>query len=85
MDFRKIHHLILSHKHTDHILGLFWIIRYSKKFFSEQNYQGNLNIYMHRELENTIRNIMLEVLPEGFAKLIDNRIIFHIVEDNEKS
>ena len=32
IDFRKIHNIILSHKHTDHILGMFWIIRYSQKF-----------------------------------------------------
>lgn len=83
IDFRKIHNIILSHKHTDHILGLFWIIRYSQKFFSSNNYGGNLNIYMHRELESTIRKIMFEVLPPKFTKLIDNRIIFNIVEDKE--
>lgn len=84
IDFRKIHNIILSHKHTDHILGLFWIIRYSEKFFSNNNYDGNLNIYMHRELENTIRKIMFEVLPEKFTKLIDDRIIFNVVEDKEE-
>lgn len=84
IDFRKIHHIILSHKHTDHILGLFWIIRYSERFFSTNKYQGNLNIYMHRELESTIRKIMFEVLPQKFTKLIDNRIIFNIVEDKEE-
>ena len=84
IDFRKIHHIILSHKHTDHILGLFWIIRYAKKFFSSNNYEGNLNIYMHPELESTIRKIMFEVLPKKFTDLIDNRIIFNIVEDKEE-
>lgn len=84
IDFRNIHHIILSHKHTDHILGLFWIIRYSQKFFANDNYNGNLNIYMHRELENTIRKIMFEVLPNKFSSLIDNRIIFKIVEDKQE-
>lgn len=84
IDFRKIHHIILSHKHIDHILGLFWIIRYAKKFFTNNQYDGNLNIYMHQELESTIRKIMFEVLPEKFTKLIDDRIIFHVVEDKEE-
>lgn len=66
------------------ILGMFWIIRYSKKFFDNNNYDGNLNIYMHKELESTIRKIMFEVLPQKFTKLIDNRIIFNIVEDKEE-
>lgn len=84
IDFRKIHHIILSHKHTDHILGLFWIIRYAQKFFAKDNYIGNLNVYMHPELESTIRKIMFEVLPKKFTDLIDTRIIFHIVEDKEE-
>ncbi len=84
IDFRKIHNIVLSHKHTDHILGLFWIIRYAKKFFDNNNYNGNLNIYMHKELESTIRKVIFEVLPQKFTKLIDNRIIFNIVEDKEE-
>jgi len=39
---------------------------------------------MHRELESTIRKIIFEVLPQKFTKLIDNRIIFNIVEDKEE-
>lgn len=58
IDFRKIHNIILSNKHTDHILGLFWIIRYSARFFSSDNYDGNLNIYVHKELESTLRKIL---------------------------
>lgn len=84
IDFRKIHHIILSHKHTDHILGMFWIIRYAQKFFENNDYQGNLNIYMHKELESTMRKIMFEVLSQKYTKLIDERIIFHIVEDKEE-
>ena len=84
IDFRKIHNIILSHKHTDHILGMFWIIRYAQKFFDNNNYDGNLNVYMHKELESTIRKIMFEVLPTKFTKLIDNRIIFNTVEDKEE-
>ena len=75
---------ILSHKHTDHILGLFWIIRYSARFFSNDNYNGNLNIYAHKELETTLRKIIFELLSKKYTSLIDNRIIFHIVEDKEE-
>ena len=63
---------------------MFWIIRYAQKFFDTDNYDGNLNVYMHKELESTIRKIMFEVLPQKFNKLIDDRIIFNIVEDKEE-
>jgi len=84
IDFRKIHHIILSHKHTDHILGMFWIMRYAQRFFANNSYTGNLNVYMHKELESTIRKIMFEVLPTKFTRWIDDRILFHIVEDKEE-
>ena len=83
IDFRKIHHIILSHKHTDHILGFFWIIRYSQRFFKNNDYEGTLNVYVHKELENTIRKIIFELFPEKFTKWIDSKIIFNIVEDKQ--
>ena len=67
IDFRRIHNIILSHKHTDHILGLFWIIRYSARFFSNDNYNGNLNIYAHKELETTLRKIIFELLSKKYT------------------
>lgn len=39
---------------------------------------------MRKELESTIRKIVLEVLPVKFTQLIDNRIIFHVIEDKEE-
>ena len=84
IDIRKIHNIILSHKHTDHILGIFQIIRYVTKLFRNNDYEGNLNIYMHKELETTIRKILFEVLSEKFTQFIDNKIMFHIVEDKEE-
>lgn len=84
IDFRKIHHIVLSHKHTDHILGIFWIIRYAEKFLSKDNYDGNLNIYMHRELEETVRKMCEMILAPRFLKWIDTRIFFKVVEDQEE-
>ncbi len=84
IDLKKIHHIILSHKHTDHILGMFWIIRTINKYLSNGEYEGKLNVYMHRELESTIRKIIYEVLSTKYTRWIDDKIIFHIVEDKEK-
>ncbi len=39
---------------------------------------------MHSELEETVRKIIFELLSERFTKWIDNRIIFHIVEDKQE-
>lgn len=42
---------IILRPERNNILGMFWIIRYAQKFFDNNNYDGNLNVYMHKELE----------------------------------
>lgn len=49
IDFRKIHNIILSHKHTDHILGMFWIIRYAQKFTKLMDKSSIFNIVEDKE------------------------------------
>ncbi|MBO5209400.1 MAG: MBL fold metallo-hydrolase [Lachnospiraceae bacterium] len=84
IDFAKLHHVILSHKHSDHILGLFWIVRNCHKCITAGKYEGNLNIYLHKELEEVVRTILPAVLPKKFTDLFDERILFHVVEDKEE-
>ena len=84
VDFRKIHHIILSHRHSDHILGMFWIVRNFHKLAVSGEYEGNLHIYSHKELTEIIRTILPAVLPQKFVDWFDKRIIFHVVEDKEE-
>lgn len=83
IDFSHLHHIIISHKHTDHLLGLFWIMRYAEKWLISGKYKGNLTIYLHQELEKTVRTILFEVLSNKYTKWIDDRIILKVVEDKE--
>ena len=83
VEMNQIHHIILSHKHTDHVLGIFWIIRRMQKILANGTYEGNLTIYMHRELESEVRQICNLLLPQKFLRWIDDRILFQVVEDQE--
>lgn len=82
-DLKNIHHIILSHQHTDHILGIFWIIRKMRGLLTSGKYEGNLTIYMHQELEQIIRKICEMILPKKFLVWIDDRIRFQVVEDRQ--
>lgn len=84
VDITKIHDIIISHKHTDHVLGIFWIIRYINRFLVKGDYDGNLNIYMHKELEEVVRSMCEMLFDNKYLKWIDNRIIFRVVEDKEE-
>lgn len=84
IDLGDIHHLFITHKHTDHILGILWIIRKLEfNYIRKGKYQGKLTIYCHSELEETIRGLCKLTLKQRFIDLLDNIIIFKTVKDKE--
>lgn len=80
----KIHHIFISHEHTDHILGIVWLIRMIATQMKKNKYDGELNIYCHKELEDTIKTIARLTLQAKFYNVIGDRIHFQIVGDNDK-
>ena len=43
----RIHHLFVTHEHTDHILGVIWMIRMIGTAIKKGNYEGIFHIYCH--------------------------------------
>lgn len=82
IDINKIHNIFLSHNHTDHILGVVWVIRnvcVKMKFHS--SYIGNLNIYGSDESMKVLKLLIELLFP--VVKQFKDRIFFNIVEDRE--
>lgn len=80
----KIHNIFISHEHTDHILGLIWLIRMIATRMKNGRYEGNLDIYCHKELQETILTIVKLTVQAKFYNMIGERIFFHTVEDREE-
>ena len=40
----QIHHIFLTHEHTDHLLGMIWMIRMIATKMRREQYEGNLRI-----------------------------------------
>ena len=78
-----IHEIFISHEHTDHLLGLVWLIRMIATKMKKGLYEGNLQIYCHEELERTIRTIVELTVQKKFCRLIGERIFFRTVKDGE--
>lgn len=51
----QIHHIFLTHEHTDHLLGMIWMIRMIATKMRREQYEGNLRIYCHSALVETVR------------------------------
>ncbi|MCD8019366.1 MAG: MBL fold metallo-hydrolase [Clostridiales bacterium] len=81
---KDIHELFVTHKHTDHLLGIIWIIRTIGQQMRNGKYEGNLNIYCHNELVDIIYKLCEMTLVEKLMKLFGERIILHEVMDREE-
>ncbi|MBP3926758.1 MAG: MBL fold metallo-hydrolase [Clostridium sp.] len=79
----KIHHIFVTHEHTDHILGIVWMIRMIATAMKKGAYEGDLSIYCHDELPETIRTLCRLTIQKKFYDLIGKRIRLIPVSDGE--
>ena len=84
IDCKDIHHIFVTHEHTDHILGMPWLIRVIGKAMNQEKYVGNLYIYCHADLVDTIKTITQLTVQKKFWKYFDDRIIFVPLNDGDK-
>lgn len=80
----RIHHLFVTHEHTDHILGVVWIIRMIASAIRKGQYEGCLHIYCHDGLTDTIRTLCRLTIQKKFFDLIGERILLIPVQDGER-
>lgn len=78
-----IHELFITHQHTDHILGVIWIIRVIATRMKKNSYDGDLNIYCHANLTETIITLCRLTLQGKFFNMIGDRIHLIPVSDGE--
>lgn len=80
----NIHHIFISHEHSDHILGIVWMIRMTATQMKKGSYEGNLNVYCHEELVNTVVTLAKLTIQKRFCDMIGDRIIIHPLKDGEQ-
>ena len=79
----SIHHLFVTHKHTDHILGVVWMVRMIGSRILAGSYQGDLTIYCHDGLTETIRTLCSLTLQGSIVNLFGSRIRLCPVADGQ--
>ena len=83
VDLSHIHHIFVTHEHTDHILGIVWMIRMIAAAMKKDAYRGQLQIYCHPDLTETISTLCRLTLQGKFYNMIGERIFLVPVEDGE--
>lgn len=79
-----IHQMFVTHGHTDHVLGVIWMIRKVATLMNQNSYEGTFHIYCHDVVNEIIRTICNLTLGKKFLKHIDTRIMIHEVVHGEQ-
>ena len=79
----QIHHIFVTHEHTDHILGIVWMVRMIGTQMKKGTYEGTLSIYCHDGLVETIKTLCRLTLQKKFCDLIGTQILLIPVADGE--
>ena len=84
IDYKTIRHIFISHSHTDHILGLFWLFKKISRNAMHGEITEKINIYCNDVVFETIREVSKHILPEKLMKAIYLVVDFKILNDNDK-
>lgn len=77
----QVHHIFLSHRHTDHVLGAVWMLRMVGHGMEKGSYQGQLHLYCHQEIADGLLQMCKFMLPGRLLPLFGQRIIFHCLAE----
>lgn len=83
VDYDKFHHMFVTHGHTDHVIGVLWVIRKIASLMAADKYQGDFHIYSHDVVLNiimTMANLMLKKKDQAY---LGSRIYLHQIHDGE--
>ena len=83
-DYRRLHHMFVTHGHTDHILGAIWMIRKIASLMNNGKYQGQLHIYCHDVVKDMLEKICAMMLKKKDLANVGRDILIHEVRDGEK-
>lgn len=78
-----IHDIFVTHKHTDHLLGVLWMIRMICHSMSHGEYAGEVRIYAHAEVLEILRNMAKNLLQPKEVTCIGYRLHLLEVTDGE--
>ena len=83
IDYNSIHEVFVTHTHTDHILGIVWLIRMVAQQIRKGEYSGTLKVYGHNEVLEALQWMCTNLLPSKIAERIGNGIDLIELKDGD--
>lgn len=79
-----IHHMFITHMHTDHVLGAIWMIRMVATAVMKGTYRGTFRIYCQKQVEENLRIFCKLTLAKKHLACLDREIVFEPVDDGDE-
>ena len=83
--YNNIRNMFVTHGHTDHVLGVVWIIRKIAALMNAGKYDGEFNIYCHDEVKEILKVFCGMTLTKKLLKTMEERIHIIEVKDGDKA
>lgn len=79
-----IKNIFISHSHTDHILGLIWMLKRIGVMALNGKFKCDINIYCNDVVYEAIRGVSKYLLPSKIIERLDEFVNYVIVNDKDK-
>lgn len=80
----SIHNMFVTHAHTDHILGVIWVIRMVAQNMEKGTYRGKFRVFCHDIAADLLRDLTMKLLSKKQRRHIGERILIIDVEDGQQ-
>lgn len=77
----EINNMFVTHAHTDHIMGVVWVVRKIATLMHNNKYSGEFHIYCHDESKKIIETMCDLLLIKKQKQYINERIFFDEIKD----
>lgn len=83
IDYKEIKNIFISHSHTDHILGIFWLFKKISRDVMHGNITEKINLYCNDVVYEAIKGVAKYILPDKLMQAIYSIVDFHILNDGD--
>lgn len=83
IDYKTIRHIFISHSHTDHILGIFWLFKKLSRDAMHGLITEKINLYCNDVVYESIKGVAKYILPDKLMDAIYNVVNFVVLNDND--
>ncbi len=83
IDYKQLKHIFISHSHTDHILGIFWLFKKLSRDVMHGNIAHRLNLYCNDVVYLAIKEVAKYILPDKLMQAIYSFVDFKILNDGD--